>query len=125
MLQDYTKDEKFIKIVDSRRNGYVERLKKLEIIVSYLETAIKDLDERVFVEDGPNPTTEWGRELEHQSRILHLHMELMQKERQAEAFGMTEELQNEIDSLRCDIEDEKRRQEEVEDYERRRKNSTA
>ena len=43
MLQDYTKDEKFVKIVDSRRNGYVERLKKLEIIVSYLESAIKDI----------------------------------------------------------------------------------
>ena len=60
MLQDYTKDAKYTKIVDSRRNGYVERLKKLEIIVSYLETAIKDLDEQVFIEDAPNPTTEWG-----------------------------------------------------------------
>lgn len=60
MLKDYTKDEKFIKIVDSRRNGYVERLKKLEIIVSYLESAIKELDDQVFIEDGPNPTTKWG-----------------------------------------------------------------
>lgn len=56
---------------------------------------------------------------------LHLQLELMKKERQAEAFGMTEELQNEIDTLRCDIEEEKRRQEEVADYESRRKNPTA
>lgn len=44
---------------------------------------------------------------------LHLQLELMKKERQAEAFGMTEELQNEIDNLRCDIEEEERRQDEV------------
>ena len=128
MLQDYTKDEKFVKIVDSRRNGYVERLKKLEIIVSYLESAIKDIDEQVFIEDAPNPTTEWGKQLtvcQNNCYALHLQLELIKKERQAEAFGMTEELQNEIDTLRCDIEEEKRRQEEVADYERRRKNSTA
>lgn len=124
MLKDYTKDEKFIKIVDSRRNGYVERLKKLEIIVSYLESAIKELDDQVFIEDGPNPTTRWGSR-EGQSYLLQLRLELMQKERQAEAFGMTEELQIEINNLECDIADEERRLEEVADYESRRKNPTA
>ena len=52
--------------------------------------------------------------------VLYLENEKRKKEEQLVTFGYTQELQDEIDALRCDIEEEKRRQEEVTDYESRR-----
>lgn len=94
-----------------------------------LDVALKNIDKLyAYIAQQGAQIAELSKQLnvcQNNCYVLHLQLELMKKERQAEAFGMTEELQNEIDTLRCDIEEEKRRQEEVADYERRRKNPTA